>query len=72
MVFLGVGGDHRDNFAAETLDVTVVRLIANVVTPAKAHYHKRWRPHCDLAGEFAPSTAPFNRKKEAYQEDHWW
>lgn len=70
MVFLGVGGDARDNFGAETIEVAVVLVIANVVTPAEAHYLKASSSHCNLAGQFgAASAAPFNRKKESYQED---
>jgi hypothetical protein len=52
-----VGGNARDNFGAETLKVAVVLVIANVVTPAEAHYLKAASPHCDLAGQFGSRLA---------------
>lgn len=65
MVLLWVGGDAGDNFGAKTLKVAVEPVVANVVTPAEAHYLKASSSHCDRAGQDgSPSVAPFNRKKE--------
>ena len=65
MVFLRVAGDARDNFGAETLEVAVEPVVANVVTPAVAHNLKASSSHCDRAGQFgSPSPAPLNRKKD--------
>lgn len=57
MVFIGVCGDARDNLGADTFEVAVVPVIANVVTPVEAHYLKASCSHCDLAGEFDASLA---------------
>lgn len=63
LVSFGVGGDARDNFCAKTLEVAVVLVIANIVTPAEAYYLKSSSPHCALAGELdAPTAAPLRKR----------
>lgn len=63
LVALGVRRDSADDAGAETLEIAVVLVPANVVSPAEAHYLKAPGSHCNLLEEFnAPSAAGSLRK----------
>lgn len=65
---LRVGGDARNNCCAETLEVAVVLVIADIVARAEAHYLKPPSSHCALARELDAPTAAPHRKKESHQK----